>query len=86
MSERRHARAVMCSRVACNATIVMSCNQQGCVACKTEVDIGDVALQGRGKGGRGELEREPSFSFDVSDPYHLQTRLDMEAIGETGWS
>ena len=40
-------------------------------------------LQGRGR-GRGELEREPSFSFDLSGPYSLQTRLDMEAIGDTG--
>lgn len=40
-------------------------------------------LQGRGR-GRGELEREPSFSFDLNGPYSLQTRLDMEAIGDTG--
>ncbi|KAA6429813.1 MAG: WRKY and zinc finger domain-containing protein [Trebouxia sp. A1-2] len=39
---------------------------------------------GRGRGrGRGELEREPSFSFDLNGPYSLQTRLDMEAIGDT---
>jgi len=30
------------------------------------------------------LEREPSFSFDLNGPYSLQTRLDMEAIGDTG--
>ena len=40
-------------------------------------------MQGRGR-GREELEREPSFSFGVNDPYSLQTRLDMEAIGDTG--
>lgn len=42
-------------------------------------------MQGRGR-GREELEREPSFSFGVNDPYLLQTRLDMEAIGDTGRS
>ena len=41
------------------------------------------AMQGRGR-GRGDLEREPSFSFDANGPYSLQTRLDMEAIGDTG--
>ena len=40
-------------------------------------------LQGRGR-GRGEWKREPSFSFDLNGPYSLQTRLDMEAIGDTG--
>ena len=40
-------------------------------------------MQGRGR-GREELEREASFSFGVNDPYSLQTRLDMEAIGDTG--
>ncbi|KAL3142884.1 hypothetical protein ABBQ38_003173 [Trebouxia sp. C0009 RCD-2024] len=39
---------------------------------------------GRGRGrGREELEREPSFSFGVNQPYSLHSRLDIEAIGDT---